>query len=155
GEDLLEVRDNGPGIPPEVVARSLDYSTRVSSNVHYVSPTRGQLGNALKCVWAAPFVADGEHGHVEVEALGVLHHVNVSLDRLAQQPHIEHTQEKSVVKNGSVVRLHWPEIASSLTGDGFFDFYNAEPLLAGFACFNPHAQFVLTRPDEDLFETEV
>src|SRR5262249_33574001 len=87
--------------------------------------------------------------------LGVLHHVNVSLDRLAQQPHIEHTQEKSVVKNGSVVRLHWPEIASSLTGDGFFDFYNAEPLLAGFACFNPHAKFCLTRPDEDLFETEV
>ena len=36
--------------------RSLDYLVRVSDKAHYVSPSRGQLGNALKCVWAAPYV---------------------------------------------------------------------------------------------------
>ena len=52
--DAFSVDDNGPGLPPETLARSLDYLVRVSDKAHYVSPTRGQLGNALKCVWAAP-----------------------------------------------------------------------------------------------------
>src|SRR5262245_59774454 len=59
---LFAVRDNGPGIPPEVIEGALEYSTRVSSKAYYVSPTRGQLGNELKCVWAAPFVISGDRG---------------------------------------------------------------------------------------------
>ncbi len=64
--DALTVEDNGPGLPATTLARSLDYLIRVSDKAHYVSPTRGQLGNALKCVWAASYVAHGEHGQVEV-----------------------------------------------------------------------------------------
>src|SRR5947209_2276153 len=59
-DDALGVQDNGPGLPVSILEHSLDYSIRVSDKVHYVSPTRGQLGNALKCVWAAPFVISGE-----------------------------------------------------------------------------------------------
>jgi len=55
-EDAFSVQDNGPGLPEETLLRSLDYLVRVSDKSHYVSPTRGQLGNALKCVWAAPYV---------------------------------------------------------------------------------------------------
>ena len=58
-QDAVSVRDNDPGIPPKTIERSLDYLYRVSDKNHYVSPTRGQLGNALKYVWAAPFVANG------------------------------------------------------------------------------------------------
>src|SRR6266852_464178 len=65
-DNALVVRDNGPGLPVDTLARSLDYAVRVSDKAHYVSPTRGRLGNALKCVWAAPFVVDGRHGQVEV-----------------------------------------------------------------------------------------
>ena len=59
-QDALVISDNGPGISPEIVARSLDYTVRVSTNSRYVAPTRGQLGNALKTVWAAAFVVDGD-----------------------------------------------------------------------------------------------
>src|SRR5262245_30486668 len=48
-DSTLTVHDNGPGLPEATLARSLDYLVRVSDKAHYVSPSRGQLGNALKC----------------------------------------------------------------------------------------------------------
>lgn len=60
--DFMSVTDNGPGIPANVIASSLNYATRTSSNAMYVSPSRGQLGNALKCLYAAAFVANGKLG---------------------------------------------------------------------------------------------
>ncbi len=48
--DAVTVRDNGPGLPESTLRRSLDYLVRVSDKSYYVSPSRGQLGNALKCV---------------------------------------------------------------------------------------------------------
>jgi DNA topoisomerase VI subunit B len=88
--DALSDQDNGPGLPASTLERSLDYAVRVSDKSYYVSPTRGQLGNALKCLWAAPFVADGEHGRVTVETGGQRHTVDVRLDRIAGQPKIDH-----------------------------------------------------------------
>ncbi len=111
--DAFSVQDNGPGLPEETLVRSLDYLVRVSDKAHYVSPTRGQLGNALKCVWAAPFVADGTHGRVDVTTGGTRHQIEVTLDRIAQEPHVEHTRhEDSTVKTGTRTMVHWPEIAS-------------------------------------------
>jgi DNA topoisomerase VI subunit B len=72
--DAITVADNGPGISANIIEKSLDYYVRISDKKGYISPTRGQLGNALKCVWAAPFVVTGE-GLVEVTACG-LHHRN-------------------------------------------------------------------------------
>ena len=108
-EDSFSVKDNGPGLPVATLMRSLDYGVRTSDKVHYVSPTRGRLGNALKCIWAAPFVVDGHTGRVEVAAQGRLHQVIVSLDAIDQEPRIERTEEKSFVKSGSFFRLHWPQ----------------------------------------------
>jgi signal transduction histidine kinase len=48
----LEVRDNGPGIPPTTVEQVLDFNYRVSSAEVYVSPCRGAQGNALKTLEA-------------------------------------------------------------------------------------------------------
>src|SRR5687768_18561084 len=48
--NAVAVSDNGPGLPASVLRRSLDYSIRVSDKRHYVAPTRGQLGNALKTI---------------------------------------------------------------------------------------------------------
>src|SRR3954466_9123481 len=84
--DALVVEDNGTGLPETIIERSLDYAVRVSTNSRYMAPTRGQLGNALKTVWAAPFVIDGSHGRVEVDVPGVRHVVDVHLDQLAQEP---------------------------------------------------------------------
>jgi DNA topoisomerase VI subunit B len=113
--DALSIRDNGPGLPVATLERSLDYLVRVSDKVHYVSPSRGQLGNALKCVWAAPYVAHGEAGYVEVTTGGITHRIAVSLDRIAQQPELRHlTLPDGLVKNGTLVKLIWPGIAGFL-----------------------------------------
>jgi DNA topoisomerase VI subunit B len=150
GEDSLAVQDNGPGIAPGTVVRSLDYGLRVSNKALYVAPTRGALGNALKCVWAAPFVADGEQGRAEVIAQGVRHSITVSLDRIAGVPRIEHVPEESVVKTGTFLKLAWKDAASSLASEFHGSFYNGRSLLRAFSTFNPHASFHLTDPDGTL-----
>lgn len=147
-ENGFSVQDNGPGLPSGTLERSLDYLKRVSDKTFYVSPTRGQLGNALKVVWAAPFVASGEHGLVEVWAQGLHHRIEISVDRIAQRPVVEHSNEKDdVVKNGTLIRVHWKK--SCLNRPEIANFYNApspptaRELVEGYAVFNPHATFRL------------
>lgn len=177
--DTIIVRDNGPGIPPETIARSLDYLVRVSNKAYYVSPTRGAMGNALKVVWAAPFVATGS-GAIEIETRGERHTVTVSLDRIAQRPEIGHEvvkirdsdhvevarligsetddSYKSVdgsVKNGTSVKIRWSDSARYLvreSDDSYKLVSTAADLVAGFAAFNPHARFTL---DGERFERTV
>ena len=84
-QDAFTVQDNGPGLPAETLVGSLDYFKRVSDKAFYVSPTRGQMGNALKVIYAAPFVASDESGRVEIWTGGEHHTIEISLDRLAQQ----------------------------------------------------------------------
>jgi hypothetical protein len=146
--DAVSVVDNGPGLPEEVLRRSLDYTLRISDNSHYVSPTRGQLGNALKCIWAAPFVADGRHGRVEVVTGGQRHVIDVSLDRIKQEPQLQLLQSEALEdgsgKIGTLLRMHWPRVAGYLLGSEGHGFYQADRLLAAYAALNPHARFELT-----------
>jgi Histidine kinase-, DNA gyrase B-, and HSP90-like ATPase len=166
--DALTVVDNGPGVPPEIVERSLDYHVRISDKKHYISPTRGQLGNALKCVWAVLFVVDGKHGLTEVSSCGLNHRIEVTLDRIAQKPVISHSTKPSV-KIGTSVKVHWNGVACYRLSD-YQLFYQPEPegetedeewtpaldepktgnflphlilLLRNYAAFNPHASFSL------------
>jgi DNA topoisomerase VI subunit B len=105
------VIDNGPGLPESTLRGSLDYTVRVSDKSYHVSPTRGQLGNALKCVWAAPFVIDGQRGKVEVIANGQHYSIDVSLDQIARNPKLELSSEPSDIKTGTSLRVHWPAVA--------------------------------------------
>jgi DNA topoisomerase VI subunit B len=108
-DDWFAVVDSGPGIPDDVIARSLDFMQRVSDKALYVAPTRGQLGNALKTVWAAPYVAHGK-GRVEVGTGGRRHTIEVSLDEIAQRPQVSHTVEECrPVRNGTRVQVWWPQ----------------------------------------------
>jgi DNA topoisomerase VI subunit B len=168
--DALTVRDNGRGLPADVLLRTLDFSSRTSSKLGYVSLTRGQLGNALQTVYAAPFVVDGKQGRLEVAAHGVLHRITIGLDRIAQAPRLEIAREPSEVTVGTFLKLHWPGIAGFLGGEGDADSYRADDddddddeedddeddddedvpavitadrLLRAYATFNPHVSFVL------------
>ena len=69
-KDSIAVSDNGPGIAHKIIKGVLDYNVRISDKKHYVAPTRGQLGNALKCVVAASFVATGKRSVLEIVARG-------------------------------------------------------------------------------------
>jgi len=144
-EDGFAVADNGPGIPEEVIARSLDFMQRVSDKALYVSPTRGQLGNALKTVWAAPYVAHGS-GRVEVETGGRRHLIEVSLDEIAQRPQVSHAvEEDALVRNGTRVRVCWPDSGCLEDDDEDRVSYNMPPepqeLVEAYAALNPHATF--------------
>ena len=56
----ITVADNADsGLPETTLTRSQDYAVTVSNKAHYKSPLRGRQGNALKTVWAAPFVFNG------------------------------------------------------------------------------------------------
>src|SRR4051812_872581 len=46
--DSVTVADNGPGLQSSTVTKMRDYNVRVSDKQHYVAPSRGQLGNAMK-----------------------------------------------------------------------------------------------------------
>ena len=79
--------------------------------------------------------------------MGVHHTVEVWVDRIAQRPAVRHTEEDDgFVKNGSFVKIHWPDLARSMDAD-----FNKPPdfakqvqhLIEGYAAFNPHGTFRL------------
>lgn len=150
--DTIAVQDNGPGLPESTLLRSLDYLVRVSDKSYYVSPTRGQLGNGLKCVWAAPFVADGARGRIVVESGGTRSQVDVTVDRIAQAPQLVRTTEPSEVKTGTRLTMIWPQGASYLNRSGSVGIYQSldlPALLRAYCAFNPSATFGLVRSGTD------
>ena len=54
----ITITDHGRGIPPATVEALCDLSMKVSSRSAYVSPTRGQQGNALQTIFAMPCALD-------------------------------------------------------------------------------------------------
>ena len=137
--DFFTVADNGPGLPLAMLEGSLDYSARVSDKLGYVSPSRGQQGNALKTLWTAPFVAQGAAGYVEVETAAYRVAVRVTVDAIEQEPAITVEDLGAPgVKTGTRITVHWPELASSPVYRAMRDFYMAA------ADFNPHATIIGT-----------
>lgn len=155
--DYLSVTDNGPGISPKTIKKSLDYLIRVSDKQFYVSPTRGQMGNALKTIWAAPYVALGE-SKVVIESRGKRHVVKTSLDKILQKPQIEHSYSNGVnIKNGTSVTIYWPDLPRC-EDEKMSYFYKAPPLTEDlvfyYAAFNPHAVFHLKNKTYEATEKE-
>lgn len=132
----IVVSDNGPGLPVETIKGVLDFAIRVSSREAYVSPTRGAQGNALKTIVAMPFVLDGELGSIQIEAGGVRHAIKFRGDRIRQEPVIDLVQQPSDVRNGTVVRVLWPDSACSILSPARVHFLQ---ITADYAWLNPHA----------------
>ena len=100
------VQDNGPGLPAKTIEESLDFLYRVSDKSHYVSPSRGQLGNALKCMYAIPFILNGDHGGIDISTQGQTHKIEFSLNLLIQEPEVKYITEDSFIKTGTNFKVN-------------------------------------------------
>jgi DNA topoisomerase VI subunit B len=129
------VKDNGPGLPPEVVDGVLDYAVRVSSREAYVAPDRGAQGNALKTIVAMPFVLDGTQGQVHIEARGIRHQITMRIDRIRQEPILEPQKVSVEAAPGTKIAVFWPESASSLLHHARARFLQ---IAADYTFLNPH-----------------
>ncbi len=109
--DGITVTDNGPGIPESTIKDVLDFNIRVSSREAYVAPDRGAQGNALKTIVAMPFVLDGGRGRLEVDTGGTRHRIEFTVDPIRQEPVILHEVEPANRKNGTEIRVEWPDSA--------------------------------------------
>jgi Histidine kinase-, DNA gyrase B-, and HSP90-like ATPase len=128
----VTVADNGNGIPPEVVARILDYSTLTSDKALYRSPCRGAQGNALKTIVGIRN-ALGIAEAVVIEARGIRHLIMVGLDA-AGNADVVHVTEDSPRIEGTLVSVPLP-------ADMELD---AARWVRGYALVNPHASFTVT-----------
>ncbi|MCH8239780.1 MAG: ATP-binding protein [Proteobacteria bacterium] len=131
----ISVSDNGPGLPADTIKDILDFTVRVSSREAYVSPTRGAQGNALKTVVAMPFVLDGERGRIEIEAQGARHCIEMSVDRIRQEPVIAHEAKPIKARKGTKVRVFWPNLPRSNEADKKERFLQ---IATQYAWLNPH-----------------
>jgi DNA topoisomerase VI subunit B len=142
----LSVQDNGPGLRAATLERSLDYTVRVSDKAHYVSPSRGQLGNAFKCLWALPYVLSGpaQRGLVEVRTGGMHYAIDVGVDQLAQRPRLTLTPTPDPeVTIGTKVTIHWPQSATDA-------WHGAQFLLFGCLCPRTGAPLCPAQPAQCL-----
>jgi len=101
----IGVSDNGPGLPDVVIEKTLDYGVRVSDKAAYVSPSRGQQGNALKTIFAAPCVLGEGMGATIIDSLGVRRTIEVRIDPIDQCPRITVGEEDGFVQNGTLVKM--------------------------------------------------
>ena len=112
-ENYFSIHDNGCGMPENTIKKSLDYLVRVSDKNGYIAPTRGQLGNANKCIFAAAYVYTQEPTLIEIESLGMKHIININVDKIQGFPAIVHKVEnEEIVKIGTFIKIHWRKIAT-------------------------------------------
>jgi DNA topoisomerase VI subunit B len=144
GLGSITIQDNGGGIETETIESILDYTIRVSSREAYVSPTRGQQGNALKTILAMGYVLDRERedddsinndavGVTFIESRGVKHRIKFRADHVTNQPRITHTTVPSPIHVGTKITIRWPN--ATLLDDARDEFVR---LAESYVWFNPH-----------------
>jgi hypothetical protein len=132
----ITVVDHGRGVAPETVEAFVDLAQKVSSRAGYVSPTRGQQGNALQTILAMPCALDNTSpGETIIEARGLQHRITFEIDPLREIPLTRYERAASVGRNGTRITIRWPERASSILEGGQLGFFQAA---VAFAAFNPH-----------------
>ena len=167
-KDSIAITDNGSGITGKIIKGVLDYGSRISDKKHYIAPTRGQLGNALKCVVAAPFVATEKTSLIEIVARGQRYRILIELDRIAQRPKIGCATTQEPRGLGTIVTVHWPEITSYFEAEYGHELYQFDSLhdavaalVNDYRAFNPHVSFTFngerfaaTNPDWQKWRTD-
>lgn len=134
----IEVRDNGPGITPDVVALLCDRSLRTSSREAYPAPDRGAQGNALQTIMCLPFGLGHERAELIIMSRGVRHAITLVVDRIVGQIAIDRNETEIAHSEGAVVRIAYP-----LDQVPFVALADLRNLILDFGMLNPHAGFEL------------
>ena len=154
--------DNGPGIPPETIAGIIDYNVRISSREAYISPTRGRQGNALKSILPMAYVLGGEgQGETWIEAQGLKHRIQFSVNQIRQEPIIGHTTTRSRVTTGTRITVFWPAKATveyqdeddyTQEGEATFQTDAIKDLLSEYIWVNPHLTLLFRADGKTVLE---
>jgi len=130
------VRDNGHGIPADVVADICNPEIRVSSRSLYAAPTRGRQDNAWKTVLGIAYVLGDGRARIEIASCGTRHTIHLSANDLTGVPDIKiESVEDRTCADGTEIVVYWPAEAAGLleqTSEAFLQ------LVDGFAYTNPH-----------------
>jgi DNA topoisomerase VI subunit B len=137
-DNSITVADLGRGVPHALIKALTDYSIKTSSNAAYVSPTRGQQGNALQSILPMGFVLDGKQGEILIESQGRAHAIRFTVDPVRKTPVVSCDIAQSAVKIGTRITVRWPDsprspIAAAKRG--------ILSLLAIYTWVNPHLSF--------------
>jgi DNA topoisomerase VI subunit B len=124
----VEVQDNAAGLPPQTIARILNFQTRTSDKAAYRAPTRGAQGNALKTVLGMPCALGGD-APITIEACGMRHAIRAWIDP-AGELRLTHDQVPAPGCVGTCVSVALP--AAPLTAS------DPHHLARAVALFNPH-----------------
>lgn len=126
----LAIVDNGPGIPPSIVEKLLDFATRTSDKAAYRAPTRGAQGNALKTVLGIPIALGDETGSLRIEAAGVIHDITIWITPAGE---VKHTHRQTPAETyGTRIETTIPPYSYGMA-------WQPNRWLFTYALFNPHA----------------
>jgi len=146
----ITVSDNGPGLPADTITDVLDFSVRVSSREAYVSPSRGQQGNALKTILAMAFALDGAEGRTLIHSHGMAREVVFRTDPIRREPRIAPLLlMPSDVKTGTRITLRWPLRACDMLVAAKPRFLQ---IARNYTAFNPHLRLLCEWDDESLVD---
>ena len=131
----IVIEDNGPGIPAETVTGLIDYNIRISSREAYISPTRGRQGNALKTILPMAYVLGREssRGETWIEARGLKHRIQFSVNQIKQEPIVKNIKTRSRVRSGTRITVFWPDDDEAIVDED-----EIGELLKQFVWVNPH-----------------
>lgn len=154
-EDMrtLKVRDRGPGISRENLHSLLKYDISTSSKFHYIRETRGALGNALHCVFAAPYVLAQQKNieltepWIKICSRGVEYSIGFKVEWHAQTI-------KPQVKEWGIEEDEGTEISVTFPEDVTADYWLFN-LAKEFALFNPNSCITYsTKEDEEILMSD-
>lgn len=109
----ITVGDNAgdTGLPEDTLKNAQDYGVTVSTKAHYKAPLRGRQGNALKTVWAAPYVYNGGGnegiGRVEIVTPKYAYEITASVDQIKRKPTTTQTAIERFVEIGTSITIEW------------------------------------------------